>query len=212
MDNVVKVLVGAGILSKLNRLLSERALNNAIRDPTWDWKKEIVLVTGGSNGIGEQIVRKFAERDITLVILDITAPKKSFLTKSNIHFYNVNVTSPEAIHEAAQKIRQEVGDPTVLINNAGVCTGQTILDATEEQLIDTFNVNVLAHYWLTREFLPYMIEKDHGHVVTMASMASFIVPPSMVDYGCTKAAVHAFHEGLTQELKSRYHAKRVRTT
>ncbi|KAL1967658.1 hypothetical protein VTN77DRAFT_2915 [Rasamsonia byssochlamydoides] len=57
-----------------------------------------------------------------------------------------------------------------------------------------------------------MIKRNHGHVVTIASVASFAVLAGNVDYSCTKAAALAFHEGLTQELRHRYHADRVRTT
>jgi len=57
-----------------------------------------------------------------------------------------------------------------------------------------------------------MIKANHGHIVTMASMASFMVHAQNVDYACTKASCLAFHEGLTQELKSRYNANKVRTT
>lgn len=57
-----------------------------------------------------------------------------------------------------------------------------------------------------------MIERNHGHVVTVASMSSYVVPPQIVDYAATKASAVAFHEGLTNELRSRYKADKVRTT
>jgi short-subunit dehydrogenase len=65
---------------------------------------------------------------------------------------------------------------------------------------------------MVREFLPSMIEKNHGHVVTIASMASFIGLGDMVEYSCTKASALAFHEGLRQELRLWYKAPKVRTT
>ena len=69
----------------------------------------------------------------------------------------------------------------------------------------------MAHYWMVREFLPEMIKRNHGHVVTIASMASFIVHAQNVDYCCTKASALAFHEGLSSELRNRYEAPGVRT-
>jgi short-subunit dehydrogenase len=65
---------------------------------------------------------------------------------------------------------------------------------------------------MVREFLPSMIEKNHGHVITIASMASFIGLGDMVEYSCTKASALAFHEGLRQELRLWYKAPKVRTT
>jgi all-trans-retinol dehydrogenase (NAD+) len=57
-----------------------------------------------------------------------------------------------------------------------------------------------------------MVERNHGHVVSIASMSSFVVPAQIVAYACTKAAVVAFNEGLASELRSRYKAPDVKTT
>ncbi|RQM06140.1 hypothetical protein DH86_00003403 [Scytalidium sp. 3C] len=65
---------------------------------------------------------------------------------------------------------------------------------------------------MVKEFLPAMIEKNHGHVVTMASAAAYIAVAQMVDYSATKAAALAFHEGLTAELKAVFKADKVKTT
>lgn len=75
----------------------------------------------------------------------------------------------------------------------------------------TFDVNTLSHYWITQAFLPSMIKRNHGMIVTVASLASFITAPAMVDYCASKAAAMAFHEGLSAELITRYRAPRVRT-
>lgn len=87
----------------------------------------------------------------------------------------------------------------------------TILDASEEQIRQIFDVNIIAHFLLVREFLPAMIERDHGHVVTIASMASFVTGVRNVDYSCTKAGTLAFHEGLAQELRHVHKARKIRT-
>lgn len=75
----------------------------------------------------------------------------------------------------------------------------------------TFEVNILAHFWTVKEFLPSMIKRNHGHVITIASMASFAALGEMVDYSCSKVGALAFHEGLTQEIRHWYGAKKIRT-
>jgi len=122
------------------------------------------------------------------------------------------VTKSEQIASVASRIRAEHGEPTVLVNNAGIGLGRSILDESEEQIRRTFDVNVIAHFLMAKEFLPAMARADHGHVVTVASMASFAVIAQNVDYSCTKVGALAFHEGLAGELKSRYNAPKVRTT
>jgi len=104
-----------------------------------------------------------------------------------------------------------VGDPTVLINNAGVARGRNLLAATERDVRFTFDVNALAHYWTVREFVPAMVRADHGMVVTVASFAAWIAVADMVDYAASKAAAQALHEGLATELATRHGAPRVRT-
>lgn len=209
-DRAVKVLFTAGILRFLNKYLTKLALNNAVSDRSWDWQKEIVLVTGGCSGIGELMVRKLSERNVKIVIYDVAEPKTAL--PPNTTFYKVDITNSEAVHEAAEKTRKEVGHPTVLVNNAGVGFPKPILDTPESQIRATFNVNNVAHFLLVREFLPEMIKHNHGHVVTIASMASFMVAASNVSYSCSKVAALAFHEGLSVELRTRYKAKKVRTT
>jgi all-trans-retinol dehydrogenase (NAD+) len=210
------VLVALGIAYRLNRLLSRLSLNNWTSDRTWDWSREIVLITGGSSGIGALIASQLAERGIKVVILDLKPPAAADSEikgqNSNTSFYKTDVTSSSNIAEVAAAIRRDIGHPTVLINNAGIGHCKPILEETEAQIRATFEVNNIAHFLLVKEFLPHMIERNHGHVVTLASMASFVVWASNVDYSCTKAASLAFHEGLAQELRHRYEADKVRTT
>jgi short-subunit dehydrogenase len=134
------------------------------------------------------------------------------LLASNVFFFKVDVTSSSSIKSVAEEIRAKHGEPTILVNNAGIATGTTILNGSEEKVRKVFDINTIAHFILVKEFVPSMAAKNHGHVVTIASMASFNAIGGMVDYACTKASALAFHEGLTQELRGLYNAGRVRTT
>lgn len=129
-----------------------------------------------------------------------------------VTFYKADITSSASIAEVAEKIRATQGDPTILINNAGVGHDGTILEKPESKIRQTFEVNTVSHFLMVREFLPSMIAKNHGHIITIASMASFIGLGDMVEYSCTKASALAFHEGLRQELRLWYKAPKVRTT
>lgn len=99
----------------------------------------------------------------------------------------------------------------MLVNNAGVGHADTILDEPEAKIRQTFEVNTISHFLMVREFLPSMVKQNHGHVITIASMASFVAQGEMVDYCCSKASALAFHEGLGQELRFWYEAPKVRT-
>ena len=70
----------------------------------------------------------------------------------------------------------------------------------------------MSHFWTVREFLPAMIRKNHGHVVTISSLAAFVVHAQNVDYCCTKVSTTAFNEGLASELKHLYGANGIKTS
>ncbi|KAL2127111.1 hypothetical protein VTI74DRAFT_11311 [Chaetomium olivicolor] len=204
----LKALLVFGFLRLLNAYISRRVLNNWV-DDNYDWSREIVVVTGGSGGIGGHVVQLLAERGIKVVVLDIQP--LTYPAGPNVHFFKCDITSPKTLSVVAREIRLAVGEPTILINNAGVVQGRTILDASERDVRFTFDVNTFAHYWTVKEFLPHMIRANHGMVVTVASVASWVTVPNMVDYAASKAAALSFHQGLTAELATRYNAPRVRT-
>ncbi|KAH7128085.1 hypothetical protein B0J13DRAFT_424041, partial [Dactylonectria estremocensis] len=72
-------------------------------------------------------------------------------------------------------------------------------------------VNTFAQFFLVKEFLPWMIRQNYGHVIMTASMAGYVTVASNVDDSYSKASVLAFHEGLTQELKYMHNAPRDAT-
>ena len=128
-----------------------------------------------------------------------------------IRHYQCDVTSASSVKEVAASVRSTFGNPTILINNAGIATGRTILSSTDESVQRTFDVNTLSHFRLVREFVPAMVSANHGTIVTIASIAASISTTQIVGYSCSKSAALAFHEGLAVELKVNYKAPKVRT-
>ncbi|KAI9171392.1 Dehydrogenase RED2 [Paramyrothecium foliicola] len=201
-------LLYVSVAGSLGSWYSSKVRNNWVSDK-YDWSREIVLVTGGAGGIGGSIVKLFEELGITVVVLDVQP--MSFATSSKVHYYQCDIRSPERLVALAEKIRREVGDPTVVINNAGVARGKTVLEAQPGDIRFTFDVNTLAPFWTAKAFLPSMVARNHGMIVTVSSYASWLTIPNMVDYGASKAGALAFHEGITAELTTRYNAPKVRT-
>ncbi|KAI1499152.1 hypothetical protein F5X99DRAFT_420085 [Biscogniauxia marginata] len=204
----IKILFYIGLARWLSNFLSDGVVNNWTRD-TYDWPNEIAVVTGGAGGIGGHVVRLLAERGVKVVVLDIQP--MAFEAGPNVHYFQCDLTSPVNLAEVAKEIRAKVGEPTILVNNAGVVRGKTILETSERDLKSTFDVNTFAHFYTVKEFLPYMINKNHGMVVTVTSSAAYMTAPNMVDYAASKSAALFFHDGLTSELRIRYNAPKVRT-
>ena len=187
----------------------------------------MAVITGGSDGIGKNIALLLADKDVKIASLDIRpptyAPRKPIPPKfpsmefkvlslgPNISHYTCDITSASSVREVAETVRSTLGNPTILINNAGIATGLTILSGTDESVKRTFEVNSLSHFRLVREFVPAMIDANHGTIVTIASIAACVSTANIVDYSCSKSAALAFHEGLAAELKLTYKAPKVRT-
>jgi NAD(P)-dependent dehydrogenase (short-subunit alcohol dehydrogenase family) len=89
-----------------------------------------------------------------------------------------------------------MGAPTILINNAGILASHTILTTSDAYLRKIFDVNVLSNWYTTKAFLPDMLRHNKGHIVTIASTASFVGVAGLADYTATKAAILSFHEGM----------------
>ncbi|KAI5797928.1 hypothetical protein DFH27DRAFT_624949 [Peziza echinospora] len=224
----LRYLLYLGVFERVNAYLSRGAINNWTEDDGWDWEREVVVVTGGSSGIGRAVVEGVSRRLLEgkggeegkegkgkggrVVVLDVLPMEGA--VPPNVHYIPCDLTSTTSLSLAASQLRAHphLGHPTVLINNAGVCRGKTILDSTENDLKLVFGVNTLSHWFTVKEFLPNMIKTGHGHVVTVASVGAYVQAPRMVDYNASKAAAVSFHEGLAAELRFTYKAPKVRTT
>lgn len=134
------------------------------------------------------------------------------LAEELVHFYQCDIASQNAVRQAAKAIRSDHGFASILINNAGIGNGNTILELSPERLRAIFDVNILSHWNTVQEFLPSMIDRKKGHIMSTASLAAFVGLAGTVDYSCTKAGLIAFHEGLAQELKHRYNCPEIKTS
>ncbi|XP_053311770.1 estradiol 17-beta-dehydrogenase 11-like [Spea bombifrons] len=167
---------------------------------------EIVLITGAGHGIGRDTATEFAKLQSVLVLWDINknglkeTASECRTIGAKVYTYVVDCSKREEIHAAADKVKQDVGDIDILINNAGVVFCADLLTLQDNQIQKIFDVNILAHFWTTRAFLPSMIRNNHGHIATVASSAGLLGVPFLVDYCSTKFAAVGYHKALTAEL------------
>jgi short-subunit dehydrogenase len=177
--------------------------------PPLDWGEQIVVITGGASGVGELLANTLAVRNVPVVVLDVNPIQTD---NYNIEYYKCDISKWEEVEAVAKRIVEDIGHPTILVNNAGVVQGKLLLDLTPDDIKQTFNVNTLAHYWTLKAFLPDMIKNNHGHIVTMSSVTGLIGACQVSDYSASKAALFSLHESLRYELDKRYNAPNVRTT
>lgn len=209
-------LGAAGFLIAVNEWMNKWCANNwtPTKRGEWNWNSEIVVVTGASSGVGASVVQKLLARNprTTIVVVDFAELSWVPPTGSKIHYYQADLSSPDVVRDVSERIRKEVGHPTVLINNAGIARGFTILEGSYADVELTIKTNLLAPFLLVKEFLPEMVNRNHGHIVSICSMSSVAAPPGIVDYAATKNGILSLHEGLQVELLNRYKAPKVRLT
>ncbi|ROV93200.1 hypothetical protein VMCG_08718 [Cytospora schulzeri] len=215
---ILKFLIGLGIVRKFNSALNSLATNHwriSSSPPAkpWDWPNEIAVVTGGCGDIGVVLVRGLTDKGVKVAVLDIADPPPAIQSNPNAFYFKCDITSSQEVSETADVIRKTMGgEPSILVNNAGIARLNLLLDISETKLRQVIGVNLMALWFTAKEFLPAMIKADRGQIVTVASLASFIPLVTSIEYSATKAGVLAFHEGLTGEIKHVYKARGVKTS
>jgi all-trans-retinol dehydrogenase (NAD+) len=177
----------------------------------------IALVTGGAAGIGRLLTLELARRGAIPVVWDLdeegiasVVAELGPLTGGRARGYRCDVRDRDAVGSVSDQVRADLGDPGIVVNNAGIVSGAKLLDLPDEAIIRTFEVNVLGLFWVTRAFLPAMIGANRGHIVTVASAAGLVGVARQTDYAASKHAAVGFNESLRVELHQS--APRVHTT
>lgn len=166
-----------------------------------------VVVTGAASGIGRLLAERLAARAAHVILWDIDDPSLKTVARKlrerggRVSSYHCDVSDREAVYATARRVVARTGPIDVLINNAGVVSGVYLQKLSDAQIERTFGVNALAPFWTTRAFLPEMIERNSGHIVTVASVGGLVGTARLADYCASKFAAVGFNESLRQELR-----------
>ena len=178
------------------------------------FKNKIVLITGASRGIGAETAKLFAKEGATVIIncRSDELAAKSVLNEINNNgmLIKADLSKQDEIDSMFEQVSEKYGKIDILVNNAGIVSGKSLLDLSDQEIERTFQVNTLALFWTVRAFLPSMLERGSGHIVTIASAASLAGAPKLTDYSSSKFAAFGFDESLRLELKQK--DSRVATT
>ncbi|CAD5205471.1 unnamed protein product [Bursaphelenchus okinawaensis] len=175
--------------------------------PEKEIKGKTVLVTGSGRGIGKHLALELARRGAKLVLWSrSTGPLEQ--TKAEIealgtvaHAYTVDVSDQQQVHETAEKVKQEVGNIDILINNAGICWAHCTATMPPNELETFMKTNFFSVHYVNHEFVPDMIERNSGHVVAMSSVSGIISIPFQAAYASSKHAINSYMASLHSELQ-----------
>ncbi len=165
-------------------------------------KNKTVVITGGSEGLGLSIVKKFLAKDC---IVHIISRDKSKQEKVSAEINNKNLFTHQAdvsnYTEIAQTINN-IGDIDILINNAGIWLEGNLVDYDYETISKVIDVNTKGTIYCTKLVLPMMQKKNEGYILNVSSTSGIRAKEGQSVYVASKYAVTGFTESLQEDLKS----------
>lgn len=174
-----------------------------------DLQDKVVLVTGGSGGLGEQLCYEAAKNGAIVVVcarrINLIGKVKEQcerLSGKDAFAFQLDVAQPESVEAMLNKVQTEIGRIDVLINNAGFGIFDDFVSFDMAKAYQMFEVNVLGMMVLTQKVALMMLESNSsGSIVNIASMAGKMATPKTAIYSATKFAVLGFSNALRLELK-----------
>jgi short-subunit dehydrogenase len=170
-------------------------------------QNKVVVVTGGGSGMGRELVLELLKRQAKVAAIDInektlgeTASLASERAQS-LATFTLNITDRAAVEALPQAVVSRFGVVDGVINCAGIIQPFVPVNELDLATIDrVFDVNWRGTLYVTKAFLPTLLERPEAHLVNISSMGGFLPVPGQTIYGASKAAVKLFTEGLHSEL------------
>lgn len=161
-------------------------------------KNKVILVTGGTEGLGKCIVDSFLSmKDYTIISIAKNIPKEQY--KLNIEYYEGDISNFEKINELVKKIIEKHKKIDVLINNAGIIAEGPLIDSSYESIKKIIDVNTTGTIYVTRACLPYMAEKNNGYIINIISQGGLLASSLKPLYNTSKWAITGFTKCLELE-------------
>jgi 3-dehydrosphinganine reductase len=175
------------------------------------FKNKIVLVTGGSSGIGLEIARQLSQEgahvwllarrlELLNAALETVGAAKT-ISDQRFGIVSADVANPEQVHSAVQKVIDEIGLPDLVINSAGVAQPGYIQELSLDIFHWMMNVNYFGTVYVNKAVIPGMIQRGSGHLVNISSPAGFLAAFGYSAYSASKFAVTGFSDILRSEMK-----------
>ncbi|KHE71995.1 SDR family NAD(P)-dependent oxidoreductase [Halobacillus sp. BBL2006] len=170
-------------------------------------EKDIVLITGASNGIGRGLALSYAEQGATVITCDIDEERGLQLIGElrkkgkSAFFFSCDVRKPEDVERVFQDIDEEIGTITVLVNNAGVSTFTSMFDLEVEDWDNIIHTNLRSAFLFAKQAsLRWKKNNVQGRIVNMASTRAFMSEPNSEGYAATKGGLVALTHAMAASL------------
>ena len=171
-----------------------------------DFQNKIVVVTGAGSGMGRELALQLLQRGAKVAAVDLSAAglegtRAAANSSQDLATFTLDISDLAAVQALVASVQERFGAVDALINCAGIIQPFVKLNELELDAIDrVFNVNFRGTLYMTKAFLPVLLQRPEAHIVNIASMGGFLPVPGQTLYGSSKAAVKLLTEGLYAEL------------
>lgn len=170
-------------------------------------QNKVIVVTGGGSGIGRELVLKLLSKGASVVAVDIDesalgeTADRAGEGRDRLSTHIVDITDKEAVETLPEHVIERHGTVDGLINNAGIIQPFVRLNKLQYDAIErVLDVNLYGPIYMTKAFLPHLLQRPVAHIVNVSSMGGFFPVPGQTLYGASKAGVKLMTEGLYAEL------------
>lgn len=158
----------------------------------------VVLITGGSRGIGLACAQRFAAAGDRVAITYNSSPPPA-----DIFGVQCDVTSSKSVDEAFSAVEAHFGPVEVLVSNAGITNDGLLLRMTEDDFTSVLDANLTAAYRVTKRATQAMLRARQGRVILISSVVGLLGSAGQANYAASKAGLVGFARSIARELGSR---------
>jgi len=167
--------------------------------------QKIAIVTGAARGIGAGTAIRLASDGMAVAVLDLNEDDCAKVVKEienaggRALAVGADVSKTDQVNAAVERVAAELGEPTVLVNNAGIIRDANLFKMTDEQWDAVINVNLRGAFLMTRAAQKYMTAQKWGRIVNVSS-SSALGNRAQANYSASKAGLEGFTKTLAKEL------------
>ncbi|VVC43051.1 Hypothetical protein CINCED_3A020240 [Cinara cedri] len=179
---------------------------------------QVILITGTARGLGRELALAFHRLGAKIVCVDRDGDGNAVTAEmirgdgGTVKAFTLDITDREKIRSMHESVKTDFGPIDILVNNAAVVRENIYVNPKSDKLIkEIIDINLLAQFWMNKEILPSMLDRNSGQIVAISSLISLIGTHSLSAYVASKWGVTGMMESLDQELNM-LHSKVVLTT
>lgn len=173
-------------------------------------KDKVALITGGSRGIGEAIVRRYVAEGAAVAFTYVSSSERAEkiceelqANGANVKAYKSDASSYDEAEALVKSVLEDFGKVDVLINNAGITRDTLLMRMSEAQWDQVIQVNLKSVFNLTKHMLRPMLKNRSGSIINMSSVVGVFGNAGQANYAASKAGIFGFTKSMAKEIGSR---------